>query len=172
METTRYIRLGNASAGGQTRPAISDGARMSGPVNSKWMAAAAALAMTASGPASAALNARSSAPTYSPWVMMSAMASQGSSSALCAASASAASAAAAQGAATGCVLPQVDAPVPVAQAPVEAPLGTSLVAPAASTGIGFLPILLGLVALAGVAALVLSQNGSDNARVRLPNSPR
>jgi hypothetical protein len=104
--------------------------------------------------------------------MISAMASQGSSSALCAASASAASAAAAQGTPTGCVLPQVDAPVPVAQAPVEAPLGTSLVAPAASAGIGFLPILLGLVALAGVAALVLSQNGSDNDRVRLPNSPR
>jgi hypothetical protein len=145
---------------------------MSGPLKSmKWMAAAAALAMTASAPASAALNARASVPTYSPWVMMSAMASQGSSAALCAAGASAASAAAAQGAASGCVLPQVDAPVPVAQAPVEAPLGTGVVAPAAAAGIGFLPILLGLAALAGIAALVLSQNGSDNARVRLPNSP-
>ena len=143
-----------------------------GTITSKWVAAAAALAMTASGPASAAMSARASVPTYSPWVMMSAMASQGSSAALCAAGASAAAASAAQGAAPGCVLPQVDAPVPVAQAPQAAPLGTTLVAPAASAGIGFLPILLGLVALAGVAALVLSQNGSNNARVGLPNSPR
>jgi hypothetical protein len=102
--------------------------------------------------------------------MMSALASQGSSSALCAAGASAAAASAAQAAAPGCVLPQVDAPVPVVQAPEAAPLGTGIVAPAATAGIGFLPILLGLAALAGIAALVLSQ-GSDNARVRLPNSP-
>ncbi len=75
-----------------------------------------------------------------------------------------------QGAAPGCVLPQVDAPVPVAQAPEAAPLGTSVVAPAAASGIGFLPILLGLAALAGVAALFLS-NSDNNSRVRLPNSP-
>jgi hypothetical protein len=136
----------------------------------KWAAAAAALSMAATGPALAAVNAQASAPTYSPWVMMSAMASQGSSSALCAASAAAtASASAVQSAAPGCVLPQVDAPVPVAQAPAEAPLGTSIVAPVAASGIGFLPILLGLAAIAGVAALVLSKNGSS--RIRLPNSP-
>ena len=137
----------------------------------KWVAAVAALAMSTNAPAAAALGAKSSAPTYSPWVMMSAMASQGSASAMCAAAVAAASATMAQSAAPGCVLPQVDAPIPVAQAPEVAPIGTSLVAPAASAGIGFLPILLGLVALAGVAALVLSRNGSDNARVRLPNSP-
>ena len=146
---------------------------MNGRVQSmKWVAAAAALTMTASGPASAAMKARVSAPTYSPWVMMSALASQGSSSALCAATASAAMAATAQGAAPGCVLPQVDAPVPAAQAVEAVPVEAGVAAPVAtSAGIGFLPILLGLAALAGIAALVLSQDNNNNSRVRLPNSP-
>ncbi len=143
---------------------------MSGAMKSmNWVAAVAALAMSASAPAAAAVSSKASTPTYSPWVMMSAMASQGSASAMCAASASA-SAASMQGAAPGCVLPQVDAPVPVAQAPEAAPLDTAVVAPAAASGIGFLPILLGLAALAGVAALFLS-NSDNNSRVRLPNSP-
>jgi hypothetical protein len=88
---------------------------------------------------------------------------------MCAAAASAA--AATQGGAPGCVLPQIDAPVPVAQVPETVPLGTTIVAPAAVAGTGFLPILLGLAVFAGVIGFFVANNGSKNNRIRLPNSP-
>lgn len=129
---------------------------------SSLVAAFCSASLLATAPASAA--SRTIQPAYSPWAALSAFASPASSQALCgAAGAAAAGAAAAQGA-TGCLFPVVDAPVaaPVAE---TAPLPT----PAAVTaggGIGILPLLLGLAALGGAAALLLANgDGQDQISV-------
>jgi hypothetical protein len=107
--------------------------------------------------------------SISPFVALSAYGTMQSRSAVCATAVGAAGAAAAvEGQpAAGCVLPVLDpvAPVAVETAPPVA------FAPVAASGFGFGigAILAGLVALAGVAAVVLSNNDDDG---RLPISAR
>ncbi len=105
--------------------------------------------------------------SISPFVALSAYGTMQSRSAVCATAVGAAGAAAAvEGQpAAGCVLPVLDpaapvvfnAPPPVAMAPVVAP----------GFGFGIGAILAGLVALAGIAAVVLSDDDDG----RLPISP-
>ena len=118
------------------------------------IAAVGCVGLLASGPAVAASSAAAST-NYSPWASLSAFASPVSSQALC----GAAAASAATQAAPGCVLPAVDpAPVPVVQeTPVAVPVAAS-----GGGGIGVLPLLLGLAALAGLAALLLGNNDDDD----------
>jgi hypothetical protein len=126
---------------------------------------ASAASLTVSAPAAAA--ARTASAAYSPWAALSAFASPASSQALCGSAATAAASAAATASAQGtpgCLFPVVDAPVapPVSE---TAPLATPA-AVAAGSGIGVLPLLLGLAALGGAAALLLSNgNGSDQISV-------
>jgi hypothetical protein len=130
--------------------------------SSKLIATACGAALLASAPAAAATRAAPVA-AYSPWAALSAFAAPASSQALCgAAAAVAAGAAAAQGA-SGCVFPTIDAPVapPVAE---TAPLGTPA-AVVAGGGIGILPLLAGLAALGGVAALLLSNGDNDGDQI-------
>ena len=158
-------------------------------------AAIAALSLFVSGPAiaasqAAAVKAAASAiPAYSPWVMMSALASASSSAAVCAAAAAQATAAqatAAQATAAkataaqlptselltrapgmGCVLPQLDPPLPPVTPP-SVPPAAGVSAAAVPAGVGFLPIFLGLVSIAGIAMLGLSGTAGG---ARVQNSP-
>jgi hypothetical protein len=128
----------------------------------KMIALLAATSFAASAPASAAFQVQGTqASVISPWVALSALGSTGSGAALCANAATAA-AAAGQAGNVGCVLPLVDAPVaaPIAGA---APLPVAVAAPGAAGGLSFLPILLGLAAVAaGVALLAGKGNGNDD----------
>lgn len=98
-----------------------------------------------------------------PLVSLSALASPTSRAAVCAgttaatsaAAAAATTAATAQGAA-GCVLPVTVAPVPVV------PQAAVPVSTRTPKGIGTLPLLLGLAAIIGLAALILSGNDNGN----------
>ncbi|WP_152569424.1 MULTISPECIES: hypothetical protein [Sphingomonas] len=133
----------------------------------KIIAVLAAASFTLSSPAAAAVQSQSSqAALMSPWVALSALGSTSSGAALCANVAAAA--AAGQVGTVGCVLPQVDAPVaaPVAEA-VPAPLPVAAAAPVAGGGFGFLPILLGLAAVAAGVAL-LAGKGNNNSTINLP----
>jgi hypothetical protein len=133
-----------------------------------FTACTGALALLASAPAAAAAR-TVTAPSYSPWAALSAVASPASSQALCGSAAAGAAVAAAQaGAAPGCVLPAVDAP-PVVNPPPAGPLGTPA-ATVAGGGIGLVPLLLGLAALGGLAALLLAGGGNDNDEIGI--SPR
>ncbi len=123
---------------------------------SKFVAAFCSLSLLAAAPASAAAKA-APAVDYSPWAALSAFAAPSSSQALCGAAAAAAAGAAVQGT-PGCVFPTLDAPVapPVAEAaPIATPAAVS-----AGGGVGILPLLVGLAALGGLAALLLA-NGDD-----------
>jgi hypothetical protein len=118
---------------------------------------ASAATVLVSGPAAAAV--RTQTVAYSPWAALSAFAAPASSQALCGAAAASAVSSALQAGTPGCVFPAVDAPVaaPVAEtAPLATPAAT-----VAGAGIGVLPLLAGLAALGGVAALLLS-NGNNN----------
>jgi len=106
-----------------------------------------------------------SPPSISPWVALSALSTQSSASAVCVAGAAAVSAA--QAPAAGCVLPVVDQPPPVPVAPAVTPAVVPVVEDGG--GIGLLPILLGLAAVAGIAALILSNDDDDDEDV--PMSP-
>lgn len=124
---------------------------------------ASAATFLVSAPAVAAAQAQSA--DYSPWASLAAFASPASSQALCGAAASSAAAtAAAQAGAPGCVFPTVDAPVaaPVAE---TAPLATPA-AVGAGAGVGVLPLLLGLAAIGGLAALLLS-NGDGSTQISI-----
>jgi hypothetical protein len=107
--------------------------------------------------------------SISPFVALSAYGTMQSRSAVCATAVGAAGAAAAvEGQpAAGCVLPVLDpvAPVVVDTAPPVA------LAPVAAPGFGFGvgAILAGLIALAGIAAVVLSSKDDDGS---LPISPQ
>lgn len=121
---------------------------------SKLVTTLCSASLLAAAPAAAATR---SPAGYNPWAGLSAFASQASSQALCGA---AATAAASAQAAPGCVLPAVDAPPPPPLAET-APLATPAAAVAGS-GIGILPLLLGLAAIGGIAALLLSNgDGQD-----------
>lgn len=135
----------------------------------------AGISLCCSGPALAASQAQA-APVHSSWAALSAFASVGSSQALCGtavvgaastAAATAATTATQPGAAPGCVFPAVDAPPPpvVDAGPLSTPAAAS-----AGGGIGLLPLLLGLAALAGVAALLLADGDNDSDEVSI--SPR
>jgi hypothetical protein len=107
--------------------------------------------------------------SISPFVALSAYGTMQSRSAVCATAVGAAGAAAAvEGQpAAGCVLPVLD---PVAPVVVDTAPPVSL-APVAASGFGFGvgAILAGLIALAGIAAVVLSSKDDDG---RLPISPQ
>ncbi|MDQ3079827.1 MAG: hypothetical protein M3R03_07510 [Pseudomonadota bacterium] len=106
--------------------------------------------------------------SISPFVALSAYGTMQSRSAVCATAVGAAGAAAAvEGQpAAGCVLPVLD---PVAPVVVEtAPPAVFVPAAAPGFGFGIGALLAGLVALAGIAAVVLSNNDDDG---RLPISP-
>ena len=121
------------------------------------IAAVGCAGLLASGPAAASASVAATS-NYSPWASLSAFASPVSSQALCGSAVASAAASAAAQAAPGCVLPAVDpVPVPVVQsAPVAVPVAAS------GGGIGILPLLLGLAALAGLAALLLGNNDDDD----------
>jgi hypothetical protein len=132
-------------------------------------AAVAAVSLLASSAAVAAPR------TVDPLVALSVFGTSESRAAVCAAGAAqavaAAGAAAAQAAAgPGCVLPVVDAVAPpVVAEPAPAP--AVAVAPAAvGGGIGALPLLLGLAAIAAIAAVVLKHEDTDG-EINLPISP-
>ena len=154
-------------------------------------AAIAALSLFVSGPAiaasqaaavkAAAVNAAAIAiPAYSPWVMMSALASASSSAAVCAAVAAQATAAQlptgellARAPGMGCVLPQLDPPLAPATpaatyVPAINPAAAGVGVAAVPAGVGFLPIFLGLVSIAGIAMLGLSGTAGG---ARVQNSP-
>ena len=126
-----------------------------------------AIAMLGSSAASAAPAPR----MVDPLVVVSVFGTADSRAAICAAGSSAAAAAgtavaAGQAPGAGCVLPVVDAPPP----PVaEAPSAVAPIAPAA-TGVGALPILVGLAAVVGMAAIVLAHHDEDG-EIDLPISP-
>lgn len=131
-----------------------------------WTASLVAIALLGSSTAHAAAPAR-----IDPLVALSVFGTSESRAAVCAAGAAAAAAAAsaAQGAGSGCVLPVVDAPPPppVSEAAPPPPLAA---APAVAGGIGALPLLAGLAAIVGFAALVLTGDEEDG-EIILPISP-
>lgn len=107
-----------------------------------------------------------------PLVSLAVFGGQQSQAALCAGSsaATAAATAAAQAAAPGCVLPVTAAPPPPAPVAAPPPPPPPVVEAAAPKSIGVLPILLGLAALAAVAALIISNNDHGNGEIT-PVSP-
>jgi len=74
-----------------------------------------------------------------------------------------------QSPAPGCVLP-VTAPPPAPVAAEVAPPPVVAPPPPAGSGIGALPLLLGLAALVGVAVLIASGDDNDNGDL-IPVSP-
>lgn len=104
--------------------------------------------------------------TISPFVALSAYGTMQSRSAVCATAVGAAgvSAAVEGQAAPGCVLPVLDPVAPVVVEP--APVGLAPVA-ATGFGLGIGALLVGLVAVAAIAAVVLTNNDDG----RLPLSP-
>jgi hypothetical protein len=100
----------------------------------------------------------------SPWAALTILAGGAPAAALCGA---AATTAAAQSAAPGCVLPALDAPAPVAQARAAPTPVPPIAAPGG--GLGFSPLLLGLVAIAVAAgAYLLTRNGHGNQQQNSP----
>jgi hypothetical protein len=133
-------------------------------------AAFAAVSLLASSAAAAAPR------SIDPLVALSVFGTSESRAAVCAAgaaqAAAAAGAAVAQAAAgPGCVLPVVDAIAapPVLSEPPVAP-GVAVAPAAVGGGIGALPLLLGLAAIAAIAAVVLKHN-DKNGQINLPISP-
>ena len=114
----------------------------------------------------AAVAAESSAPIAgsSPWATLSMISSASTAASFCGSSAAIAGAAAV--APGGCVLPQVDDAVPVAQAAPPRPVPVPPVEPMG--GLYFDPLLLGIgaLALAALVYFVLIKKGGDS-----PNSP-
>ena len=131
-------------------------------------AAFAAVSLLASTAAAAAPR------TVDPLVALSVFGTSESRAAVCAAgaaqAAAAAGAAAAQAAAgPGCVLPVMDAVAPPVVSETAPPMA---VAPAAvGGGVGALPLLLGLAAVAVLAAIVLKHSDEDDGEINLPISP-
>jgi hypothetical protein len=100
------------------------------------------------------------APQADPWAVLSVMSGGASAAAVCGAAATAAAGAVAQAPASGCVLPAVDTPPPVAQAGPPPPIPVPPVEPAGS-GLGISPLLLGLAVLAGALGLYLALHHSS-----------
>ena len=114
----------------------------------------------------AAVAAESSAPVAgsNPWATLSMISGASTAASFCGSSAAIAGAAAV--APGGCVLPQVDDAVPVAQTAPPRPVPVPPVEPMG--GLYFDPLLLGIgaVALAALVYFVLIKKGGDS-----PNSP-
>ena len=105
-----------------------------------------------------------------PLVTLSVFGTAQSRAAVCAgsvAATAAASAATVQGPAPNCVLPVT---APAAVAPVGEAVPPPVVPVAAGPGIGTLPLLLGLAAIIGIAALLLSSGGDGDGDIT-PISP-
>jgi hypothetical protein len=120
---------------------------------------------------SQAVYAAPAASAIDPLVSLSVLAGSQSRAAVCAGSSAvsaAAAAATAQGAAPGCVLPVTGAPPPAVAE--TAPPPPPVAAAAAPKAIGTLPLLLGLAALAGIIALIVSSGHHHNGDVT-PISP-
>lgn len=138
------------------------------PMSRKWTAAFVAVSLLGSSTAHAAV----STARIDPLVAVSVFGTSESRTAVCAAGAQAAAQAgaamAAQAGTTGCVLPAVDAlpPPPVAEN-IPPPVAA---APVAASNFPVLPLLLGLAALVGFAALVLHDD-EENGEIVLPISP-
>ena len=137
----------------------------------KFSTAFVAASMLASSAATAAPR------TVDPLVALSVFGTSESRSAVCAAGAQAAAAAGAAVAAqavpgqSGCVLPVMDAaPPPVVTEPVPPPPAALAPVAAGGSSIGALPLLLGLAAIAAIAAVVLKHNDTDG-EINLPISP-
>lgn len=145
-------------------------------ISKKFVGVLAGLALCTSSTGAIAASAQSSYhPTINSLIVLSALGSDASRTALCGAAAAAAAGAAAVaqgGPQQGCVLPVVD------QASVQPPtVGETLPPPpvpppplpAVSGGFGFSPFLLALAAIlaAGVLYLVLHKNNNNNS----PTSP-
>jgi hypothetical protein len=99
-----------------------------------------------------------------PMIALSLFGSPASAAALCgnqAAAVAGAAVAAAQAPAPGCVLPYAD---PVAPPPMAEPVAVppEPIAAAAPRGFGVAPLLLGLLGIAGLAAIIASQDDDDN----------
>ena len=130
------------------------------------MLTAGAAALLAAQPATA--SAATTAPRVDPLVTLSVFGTAQSRAAVCAGSTAAAAAAATamQSPAPGCVFPVTAAPPPPAVGQAVPPP----MAPVAGPGIGTLPLLLGLAAIVGLAALLLS-SGDDGDGDITPISP-
>ena len=125
-------------------------------------------------------SAASAAPrTVDPLVALSVFGTSESRAAVCAAGAQAAAAAGAAMAAqaatgqAGCVLPVMDAappPVVTEAAPPPPPAAVGPMAMAGGSSIGALPLLVGVAAIVGLAAIVLKHSDSDG-EINLPISP-
>ena len=137
-------------------------------VSKKIAGAIAAIALCTSSTGAIAATAKlPAAGSISPLVALSALGSDASRAALCGASAAAAAGAAAiaQGAAQGCVLPVLDAaPPPVAEVMPPPPVAPPPMPPIEGAGLGFSPLLIGLVgiAAAGLLYLVLGKKDKDD----------
>jgi hypothetical protein len=135
----------------------------------KCTAAFVAIAMFGSSAASAATTA---APRMvDPLAVVSLFGTADSAAAICAGSSAAAAAGAAtasgQAPGAGCVLPVVDAPPPPVAETAPPPALAPVAAPAG--GVSVLPLLVGLAAIIGVAALLLKAD--DEGEINLPISP-
>lgn len=115
---------------------------------------------------------RARAAGVDPLVSLSLLGTVQSSAAVCGAAAGATAAASAAVQAPGaCVLPVNPAPAAAPMGEAVAPVAPVAVAPAAGLGIGLLPLLAGLVAVAALAA-VLATSGNNNGNGDLtPVSP-
>ena len=106
-----------------------------------------------------AVAATATMPTYQPdpWAVLSVMSGGASAAAVCGVAAAAAQPA------SGCVLPQVDTPPPVAQNPPPQPIPVPPVEPVGA-GLGISPLLFALAAIAaGIGLyLLLHDNGNGN----------
>lgn len=121
------------------------------------------VALTAAGamlvsPALASAEAMPAGQTISPWATLTALSGGAPAAAVCGAAAAAAAAAQPAG---GCVLPVVDV-TPVAAAPPP-PLPA-----VAEGGYGISPLLLGLVAIAGAAAIFFAVKGHGHHQANSP----
>lgn len=136
----------------------------------KYTAAFVAIAMLGSSATSAATAA---APrVVDPLAVVSIFGTADSAAAICAGSSAAVAAGAATAASgqvpgAGCVLPVVDAPPPPVAQTVPPPAAVTPIAPAG--GISVLPLLVGLAAIIGVAAVLLKAD--DEGEINLPISP-
>jgi hypothetical protein len=126
------------------------------------LVASGALLVSSTG--AAAATSISAPQQINPWATLTMLAGGAPAAAVCGA---AAAAAAAQPTGTGCVLPALDAPVPVASAPLPPPV-PPLAAPAA--GYGITPLLLGLVAIAAAVGFYLAVKNHGHGQQQ-PNSP-
>ncbi len=129
------------------------------------------LALCSSSSFAATLPSAASVPAINPYAAIGLYGSPQSAASLCgnaATSAAVGAASLAQGPAQGCVLPVTDPVVPPVAEPAPLP---EPIAAAAPSGFGISPVLLGLLGIAGIAALIASQSGGRGNNTPPPVSP-